>query len=235
MITINCRKCNSSKIKKNGRTKTGQQKYYCHNCRFYGILETKQAEKQKQYKLVGQLHLERISQRGISRITGVDRKTIRKLLKKKPLPELKDTITPSIERPILEMDELWSYVGNKKNKVWIWLALERATRKIVGFALGDRSENTCKALWKSLPADYRKRAVIYTDHWDSYKSVLPSKRHRAVDKNSGETNHIERFNNTLRQMCSNLVRKTLSFSKKLLFHEARIKSFILHYNKMKAV
>lgn len=63
------------------------------------------------------------------------------------------------------------------------------------------------------PPSYRKRAICYSDLWDSYGAVLPSKRHRAVSKASGQTAHIERFNNTLRQRCANLVRKTLSFSK----------------------
>jgi insertion element IS1 protein InsB len=44
--------------------------------------------------------------------------------------------------------------------------------------------------------------------------MLPSKRHRITEKGSGETNHIERLNNTLRQRVSRLVRKTLAFSKK---------------------
>ncbi|GMT50198.1 MAG: insertion element IS1 protein InsB [bacterium] len=141
----------------------------------------------------------------------------------------------SKKRPVLELDELWSYVGSKKNKVWIWLALERQTRQIVGLAFGNRGEETCKELWKSLPGDYRKRGILYTDFWDSYQAVLPSKRHRPVSKDSGETSHIERFNNTLRQRCSNLVRKTLSFSKIQFYHEIRIRTFIEHYNQTRAV
>jgi IS1 family transposase len=108
--------------------------------------------------------------------------------------------------------------------------LERQNRKIVGVAFGDRSEETCLDLWKSLPPDYRKRAILYSDKWDSYSKVLPSKRHRAVGKESGETSHIERFNNTLRQRCPNLVRKGLSFSKSGEFHKIRIMNFIEYYN-----
>lgn len=67
-------------------------------------------------------------------------------------------------------------------------------------------------------------------HWDAYTTVLPSKRHRPVNKGSGETNHIERFNNTLRQRCSSLVRKTLSFSRNIWLHEKRIRLFIKHDN-----
>ena len=50
------------------------------------------------------------------------------------------TIQSLKERPILELDELWSFVGSKKQKVWIWLALERQTRRIVGLAFGGRDE-----------------------------------------------------------------------------------------------
>lgn len=143
---------------------------------------------------------------------------------------LAETITPLRERPILELDELWSYVASKAQKIWIWLALERQTRRIVGIAFGDRSDATCRAMWQSLPPDYRKRALLYSDYWASYANVLPSKRLHQVGKDSGETAHIERFNNTLRQRCANLVRKTLSFSKDRTEHERRIRLFIDHSN-----
>src|SRR3989442_3037057 len=43
---------------------------------------------------------------------------------------------------------------------------------------------------------------------------------------SRKTNHIERFNNTLRQRVSRLVRETLSFSKTLAHHIGAIKYFM---------
>jgi len=134
------------------------------------------------------------------------------------------------ERPVIGTDEAWSYVGSKGNKIWIWSAINRHTRHIVGAAFGDRGDKTCIELWQSLPPDYRKRAVIYTDYRESYANILPSKRHRAVGKETGETAHIERFNNTLRQRCPAMVRKTLSFSKDVAMHEKRIRIFIGHYN-----
>ena len=45
---------------------------------------------------------------------------------------------------MLELDAIWSYVGSKAQRVWIWHALERNTRKIVGIAVGDRSETACE-------------------------------------------------------------------------------------------
>ena len=136
-----------------------------------------------------------------------------------------------MSRPTLELDELWSFVNDKGHKVWVWIALERETGRIVGLAFGDRSSETCGELWHSLPADYRKRAVLYSDFWPAYAEVLPDKRHRTVGKETGQTAHIERFNNTLRQRCPNLVRKTLSFSKDKERHQNRIRSFIDHYNR----
>ena len=87
------------------------------------------------------------------------------------------------------------------------------------------------ALWQSLPAVYRQCAKVYTDFWEAYDTVIPSKRHEAVGKDSGLTSYIERPNNTLRQRISRLVRKTLSFSKKLENHIGAIWLFIHDYNR----
>jgi IS1 family transposase len=131
---------------------------------------------------------------------------------------------------VVQMDELWSFVDHKGNKQWVWLALDAASREIVGCFIGDRSKESAQGLWDSLPAVYRQCAMIYTDDWDAYKSVLPSKRHRVVGKESGLTSYIERFNNTLRQRVSRLVRKTWSFSKSIDNHIGAIWNFIHHYN-----
>ena len=52
----------------------------------------------------------------------------------------------------------------------------------------------------------------------------------AVGKDSGLTNHVERWNNTLRQRLGQFVRKTLSFSKSWDLHVARLKLFVHRYN-----
>lgn len=124
------------------------------------------------------------------------------------------------------MDGVWSYVGSKDQVVWVWLAMDRATRRIVGVAFGDRATGTCQAWWASLPPSYRQRAGVYTDFGTAYHDVLPAKRHHPVAKGSGGTNHIERFNNTLRQRCRTLGRKTLSFSRNDQLYQKRIRLFI---------
>lgn len=125
---------------------------------------------------------------------------------------------------------MWSFVSNKGNKQWVWLSLDVETKEILGVQVGDRSQVSAKKLWLSLPPVYRQCAVSYTDFWEAYEQVIPSKRHQAVGKETGKTNYIERFNCTLRQRVSRLVRKTLSFSKKLENHISAIWNFVHHYN-----
>jgi hypothetical protein len=43
---------------------------------------------------------------------------------------------------------------------------------------------------------YRQCAVGFTDFQSAYEAISPSERHEAVVKDSGKTNHIERFNLT---------------------------------------
>lgn len=125
---------------------------------------------------------------------------------------------------------MWSFVQNKKRKLWIWLAIDVETREIVGVHVGARDESGAQGLWDSLPAVYRQCAVAYTDFWAAYAQIFPATRHRPSPKGSGRTNHIERLNGTLRQRISRLVRKTLSFSKKLENHIGAIWYFVHYYN-----
>ena len=38
-----------------------------------------------------------------------------------------------------EIDEMQSFVGKKANKQWIWIAMDRGSRQIIAFHVGDRS------------------------------------------------------------------------------------------------
>ncbi len=72
--------------------------------------------------------------------------------------------------------------------------------------------------------------MLYTDFWAAYTEVLPKKQHRATGKGAGQTCHIERFNNILRQSLARLVRRTLSFSKTDQMHESCLLLFLHQYN-----
>ena len=132
-----------------------------------------------------------------------------------------------------EADELCSFVQHKANKQWLWLAMERSSRQIIAFHVGDRRRGSAKRLWAHLPAAYQEQAIVYTDQYEVYKGVIPAARHKAITKKARNTNHLERFNTTLRQRVSRLVRETLAFSKKVENHIGAIRYFICDYNLMR--
>jgi insertion element IS1 protein InsB len=145
------------------------------------------------------------------------------------LPPLETTLAAPQASETLELDELWSFVGQRKTKRWVWLALCRRTRQVVAYAIGNRGKRTCQRLWERIPHGY-KTGLLYTDFWDAYAKVLPASQHRATGKGDGETCHIERFNNVLRQRMARFVRQTLSFSKLDTMHEACLRIFLHEHN-----
>src|SRR5262249_20782105 len=105
-----------------------------------------------------------------------------------------------------EADEMWSFVRRKQNKQWVWIAIDVESRQVIAFSVGDRSSQSARKLWNKIPPEDREQAKFHTDDWEAYKSVIPAGQHRVCAKGSGKTNVIERFNCTLRQRVSRLVR-----------------------------
>lgn len=128
-----------------------------------------------------------------------------------------------------EVDELCTYVKNKKAKVWIWIVYHRQTKQIVAFQMGDRSAKTCQKLWRKLQ-EMGIRGKLHTDLWKAYATTFPPHQHVPHDQRGG-TNHIERFNGTLRSRVSRLVRKTYSFAKSYRNLFLSVRFFITDYNK----
>jgi insertion element IS1 protein InsB len=67
-----------------------------------------------------------------------------------------------------------------------------------------------------------------------YEGVLPAAPHKAIRQLARTTNHLERFNNTLRQRVSRRVREALSCSKQLANHLGAITLFMCHDNLTRA-
>jgi IS1 family transposase len=193
---------------------------------------------EEQRELVERLLLERISLRGICRAVGVGLQWLLQFMSARFQAAPEDLYvkpadgTPAVilQRLEAELDELWSLVGKQANRQWVWIAMDAATRQVIAFHVGDRSSQSATALWEKIPAVYQEQAIFYTDQYAVYTGVIPSARHRAISKLARRTNHVERFNCTLRQRVSRLVRATLSFSKNLANHIGAIKYFICHYN-----
>jgi insertion element IS1 protein InsB len=239
-----CPGCGSTQFKRNGHIHSGKQN---HRCRICGRQFVTSAEERiisdEQRALIEHLLCERISLRGICRAVGVSLTWLLHFMVERfaACPDHLHVQQPASPTDVVlrqleaEADEMWSFVKKKANKQWIWIAMDAKTRQIIAFYVGDRSRDSAKQLWARLPLVYRKQATFHTDQYDAYRGVIPAERHKAITKHARKTNYIERFNNTLRQRVSRLVRETLSFSKKLAHHIGAIKYFICHYNLTRAI
>ena len=85
-------------------------------------------------------------------------------------------------------------------------------------------------MWEKSPALYHQYAVFYTAHSATSLGVIPFAQPRAISTLARMTNHVERFNGTLRPRVSRLVRSSLSFSKMLTKHIGALKCFMCDDN-----
>jgi len=106
------------------------------------------------------------------------------------------------------MDEIWTFIGNKANVVWITYAIERKSRTIVGFVLGPKTKENIRPLVNQLILSAPKH--IYTDRLNIYPSLVPDNIHQRFQYC---TNIIERNNLTLRTHLKRLSRRTICFSR----------------------
>jgi len=232
--SLTCPRCQLSHIKRNGHIYYGKQNYQCLLCDRQFVIRNQRVSCEKQ-ELIKSLLLERISLRGICRVLKVSLSWLINFIEQlyRTTPDDLNFVEPGaaeIEIFSLEADELWSFVERRENKRWVWLVLERRTRQIIALHIGDRSQVSAVRLWKRVPPVIKAQALVLTDCWDAYNLAIPAAQHVACEKQSGQVSLIERFNCTLRQRVSRLVRKSLAFSKSDWFHEEAIKYFIAHYN-----
>jgi insertion element IS1 protein InsB len=113
-----------------------------------------------------------------------------------------------------ELDEMWSFVQNKSNQRWVWLAICHETRVVLAFVFGRRKDKVFLQLRNLLePFGIRH---FFTDDWGAYSRKLPSENHVIGKAN---TQCIERKNLTLRTRIKRLARKTICFSKSETMHD----------------
>jgi insertion element IS1 protein InsB len=94
--------------------------------------------------------------------------------------------------------------------VWIWKAIDKFTRQVIDFELGDRSAETLKPMIERL----KKRKVFFyhTDGYQGYNAVIDETK---LYQGKDETVQIERSNARLRHFFARFKRRTCVVSKKL--------------------
>src|SRR3954465_5400897 len=142
-----CPQCGSRGYKRKGHIQTGKQNHRCKVCgRAFVLTPENHVITEEQQALIERLLLERISLRGICRAVGVGLRWLLRFMVARfaTAPEhLYVQPTAGTQKVILhrleaEGDELWSFVGKKANRQWVWIAMDAVTRQILAFHVGDR-------------------------------------------------------------------------------------------------
>jgi IS1 family transposase/transposase-like protein len=208
-ITIHCPDCQSSNVKRNGKKPTKKQNYLCKDCGRQFIGDHALSYKGCHSRLIQKILLMLVRGIGIRDIAVVEQVSIKKVLS--VLVRSNHVIKPQKQHyDQLEVDEFWTYVGNKKNKVWLIYAYHRDTGEIVAFVWGRRDTKTAKKLRSKLVAMGISYGGIYTDKWDSFIAVFKKDNHTTGKEN---TVGIEGNNCRLRHRIRRAFRKTCCFSK----------------------
>ena len=171
-MTVKCNFCNGNCIK-NGFQSNGIQRYKCSICK---------QRQQKDYlynaykpdinQNIIQLTKEGVSIRSTARILKISTTTLLKRI---------IAIAKQVQKPIIrygkeyEVDELCTYIRNKRNFCWIVLALERESKRVMSFAVGKRTNKTLSHVLHTLQLSFAKR--IFTDRLINYKYLIDDKLH----------------------------------------------------------
>jgi insertion element IS1 protein InsB len=236
-IAVRCLHCHSEQIVKRGKTRRGTQRYLCQNtacttgsflldyCNRGCLPEVKQT--------IIDMSLNASGIRDTARVLRISTDTVLSEIKKKEgvlesvHTALLRTLNPEqiavdIEQAgEAEMDEMWSFVGNKGNPRWLWHAIDHHTGIVLAYVLGRRQDEVflrLKALLEPFGLTH-----FYTDHWGAYTRHLAPEVHSPGKRN---TQKIERKPLTLRARIKRLVRKTICFSKSTQMHDIVLGLFV---------
>jgi insertion element IS1 protein InsB len=137
-------------------------------------------------------------------------------------PDEVDVVIQRVEEA--EVDEMWSYVGKKREPRWLWHAIDHRSGHVLAYVLGRRKDEVFLKLKGLLePFGITK---YYTDHWGAYTRHLDADAHQPGKRN---TQQIERKHLTLRTRIKRLMRKTICFSRSTQMHDIVIGLFVNRY------
>ena len=215
---MQCARCNNMAVK-NGKSKKGIQRFYCRACKkgFQNHYVNKACEKDITEK-IAMLTRESCGVRSIARILKISCTTVIKRTK---------NFANSVRRPFeilmskeYEVDEMRTFIGNKKSLYWIVYALRKDTKEVIDFKVGKRTKETLQNVVDTLLLSHAKE--VHTDGYWLYQSLIPPEVHRQKKYN---INRIERKNLSIRTHLKRLSRKTICFSKSKEMLEACLKIY----------
>ncbi|MBC6993837.1 IS1 family transposase [Lewinella lacunae] len=222
-----------------GKTHHQKQRFRCKDCNRQFVVDNGHLISKEKRGYIERLLSERVSLRGICRSMEVSMTWLMNfaasIWEQTPdnlgvdyelLENLSDEELQSVE---IQLDEMWSFVGCKKNKRWIWVVYCPAIKQVLAFHVGGRGKADAEKMLDKLPQRLRDHCQFATDYWEAYYQTIPSDQHHP---SKALTFFIEGYFTGVRARVSRLVRRSVAFSKKLENHVAAIGYFLWQRNLM---
>jgi IS1 family transposase len=168
--------------------------------------------------MIPQLVCESVSIRGIARVLKIAVRTVVNGIRKIARGIVKPPII--MNQAAFEVDELYTYIGNKENHYWVAYAINRTTGEVIDFVIGKRTKHTLRMLINTLLLSGVRR--ICTDRLNIYRSLIPKGIHYSK---AYCTNHIERKNLSIRTHIKRLSRRTICFSRSYTLLESCLRIY----------
>jgi insertion element IS1 protein InsB len=221
---VTCPHCQGVKVVRNGIKKNGRQNLLCRSCKKQFQAEYVYRGRAPENKaLILKMLCRGSGVRDCTAVSGVSKSTVLTWIKAWAVGLALKPRKRAYRH--VQLDEHWSYVGKKAKKVWLLYAYAVEEDEIIAFTMGRRSAEAVRNLFvklKHLDID-----LFLTDEWEAFATVLPKAKH-LIGKQY--TKAIEGVNTFFRTRVRRLVRKTVCFSKKLIYHYSMLKIVIYHRN-----
>ncbi len=200
-----------------GFTKAGKQRFLCKICGRTSIENySYQAYGTTLNVNIARLTREGMGKRSTARYQEISTTT---LLKRIVL------IASKLKSPVItanktyEVDELRTFIKQKDRPIWIVCAYERESKRIISFCTGNRTNKTLSVVLKTLKLG--SATSIFTDGLKNYRYLIDRSVYRVKRY---ATNHVERFNLTLRTHLKRLNRRTSCFNRSIVMLNAVLRS-----------
>lgn len=161
--------------------------------------------------------------RSTVRLTGVNKKTVMRLLVEagEQAREILDTHLVNITSQFVEVDEIWTYVGKKQKRVkdsdspecgdqYVFVAMDADTKLVCAFSVGKRTGRMAHSFMKELQYRISTRFQLTTDSFSPYYNAVDSVFGEDIDYAQIHKEYAEDRKEEKRYSPANIIRITIN-------------------------
>jgi insertion element IS1 protein InsB len=201
-----CPQCQSDRLVNNGSA-AGKPKKQCQQCGYQFTRTTPRGKPLTTKINAVLLYLSGISMNRIAFLLRVSAQAVLNWIRTFA-QRYQEKPEPTGRSIILELDEMWHSVKKKRQKLWIWKALDQDTGQLLDWECGRCDKATLKKMVDRLASWHVN--VYCTDKWGTYVSVIPQNK---LVQSKTTTHDIERNHCRQRHWFGRFKRKSIIVSK----------------------